>query len=290
MVVIECIHSRPDELQAAIDEFPAAYIPIGSLEWHGKHLPLGFDGLKAEALLRRVAERLDKGVFFPTMYWRNYDTMNFPLTMHTPSFSAWSIAKQLYGMGFKIIVMVTGHYPAGQVKNVQSAATRLMKKHDDAYAIGIAEQFILQDLGYFGDHAARGETSLGLALFPERVDLASLPDGLPYMRRCKELGIMGQDPKLHATAEFGEQLVSAFVDRLTTIIEQAWTSKSQEPIWAMYADASKRFRDWQSPFKLAFKLDNLVKATGMDSKKDLLGHAAWFLFHKNHQIKPREEG
>ena len=286
MAVIEYIQARPKELEEAIAEFPAAYVPLGSLEWHGMHLPLGFDGLKAEALVRRVAGKIGKGVLFPTMYWGNLNTMNFPFTIHTPLISASSMARQLHSMGFNIIVMLTGHYPPEQVKNVQNAATRLMRVYHDVYAIGIAEQFLLQDLGYFGDHAAKGETSLGLALFPERVDLASLPDGLPYMQRCKELGVMGQDPKLHATAEYGESLVAAFIDRLVTLIDHAWTSKSQEPIWAMYAMAKKRFREWQNPFKL----DKLVNALGMDSKKDLLGHARWFLFHHNRQVKAGDEG
>jgi creatinine amidohydrolase len=282
MVIIEYIQSRPGELQAAIDEFPAAYIPLGSLEWHGTHLPLGFDGMKAEALLRRVAARLEKGVLFPTMYWHDYKTMNFPFTMHTASFSAWDIAKQLHGMGFKIIVMLTGHYPPGQLKNVRNAATRLMKKFRDTYAVGIGEQFLLQDLGYTGDHAARDETSMGLGLFPDRVALETLPDGFPYMRRCKELGIMGEDPKVHANIEYGEKQVNAFVDRLVTIIEQAWHEKSQAPIWNMYRDADKHFHEWQNPLNLPA----LVNGLGMDSKKDILGQARWILFQGHRQIKP----
>nr|MDO8113646.1 creatininase family protein [Candidatus Sigynarchaeota archaeon] len=279
MTIVDFIKARPVHVEEALKTFPAAFIPLGSLEWHGKHLPLGFDGLKAECLLRRVAEKIGAGVFFPTMYWRNYTTMNFPFTMHTQSFSAKDIASQLYKMGFRIIVMLTGHYPIGQVRNVRHAATWLMKKHADAYAIGIAEQFVLQDLGYYGDHAAVAETSAGLALFPDLVDVASLPGGMTYIERCKQLGIMGQDPKTGATRDFGNKIVAAFVDRVASIIEQAWKTKDQGPIWAMYKEADKRFRDWQSPFKLA----NLVKASGMDSKKDIWSYAKWMVFSKGRQ-------
>jgi len=31
----------PHELEEAIGEFPVAYVPVGSLEWHGRHLALG---------------------------------------------------------------------------------------------------------------------------------------------------------------------------------------------------------------------------------------------------------
>ena len=27
----------PHEMEAAVAEFPVAYVPFGSLEWHGKH-------------------------------------------------------------------------------------------------------------------------------------------------------------------------------------------------------------------------------------------------------------
>ncbi|MBN1399756.1 MAG: creatininase family protein, partial [Anaerolineae bacterium] len=44
-----------DLAQAALD---VAVIPIGAVEQHSGHLPLGTDWLAAQALSRRVAERL----------------------------------------------------------------------------------------------------------------------------------------------------------------------------------------------------------------------------------------
>jgi creatinine amidohydrolase len=284
MSLLEVINARPGQLEAAIKDYPAAYVAIGSIEWHGPHLPLGFDGLKAEVLLRRVADRLGKGVLFPTMYWRNYQTMNFPYTIHTQSFSAKAIARQLYGMGFKIVVLVTGHYPLAQVRNVEGAAMWLMKKHSDAFAIGIPEQFLLQDLGYLGDHAAKDETSMGLSLFPGLVDIPALPKGYSYMERCTRLGIMGHDPSSTASAEFGDKAASTFVDKLTSIISDAWTSKSQAPIWAMYKEADRLAKQHQN----ILKAKQFVKAQGMDSKRDLLAFARWFTLSRGRQ--KRAEG
>ncbi|HIG47868.1 MAG TPA: hypothetical protein EYQ20_16075, partial [candidate division Zixibacteria bacterium] len=48
---------RPDELAALRDENPVAFWPLGLLEHHGWHLPVGFDGIKAERLCIRIAER-----------------------------------------------------------------------------------------------------------------------------------------------------------------------------------------------------------------------------------------
>ena len=39
---------RPDELAAMRDETPVAFWPLGLLEHHGWHLPVGYDGIKAE--------------------------------------------------------------------------------------------------------------------------------------------------------------------------------------------------------------------------------------------------
>ncbi|MEX2680801.1 MAG: creatininase family protein [Candidatus Sigynarchaeota archaeon] len=267
------IKARPGQLEAAIKEFPAAYVALGSIEWHGPHLPLGFDGLKAEALVRRVADRIGKGVLFPTMYWRDYQTMNFPFTLHTPSFSAKDIARQLYDMGFRVIVLVTGHYPLAQVRNVRGAATWLMRKHDDAYAIGIPEQFLLQDLGYIGDHAAKDETSMALALLPGLVDVSLLPKDYNYIERCTRLGVMGHDPVITANAEFGDKVASAFTDRLVSIIEAAWNGKTQKPVWDMYREADQLAKKHQNIFKIAA----FIEAQGMDSKRDLLSLAKWYL-------------
>jgi len=47
-----------------------ALIPIGSVEQHGPHLPMGTDSIIAEKIAKRVEEELkDKVVLFPTIYF-----------------------------------------------------------------------------------------------------------------------------------------------------------------------------------------------------------------------------
>ena len=55
---------RPDQLEAAAREFPVVYVPFGLIEWHGKHLPLGNDALKAHGILVKTAEHFG-GVVIP---------------------------------------------------------------------------------------------------------------------------------------------------------------------------------------------------------------------------------
>ena len=42
---------RPDQLEAQLEESPIAFWPLGLLEHHGWHLPIGFDGIKAQRYL-----------------------------------------------------------------------------------------------------------------------------------------------------------------------------------------------------------------------------------------------
>ncbi len=284
MALLDYITARPDQLEAAINEFPAAYVPFGSLEWHGPHLPLGFDGLKAEALLHLVAKRIGKGVMFPTVYWHAFDLMKFPYTPSFKRYSAKRIAHQLYKMGFRVIIMLTGHYPTSQINNLRCAALSVMRKHPDAYSIGIPEQYLLLDHGYYGDHAAKGETSLGMALLPGLTDITAFPAGLSYIERAKHFGVMGEDPRFKASKEYGDMLANDFVDRLVKIIDRTWNEKKQSYFLDVYKCARKQL----SPARLAKDLNRAVHVLGMDSRRDMLTVARWFLF-QGARMQPRSK-
>ena len=71
----------PHEMEEAVNRFPVVYCAFGSLEWHGKHLPLGTDTLKAYHILIKTAEMFG-GVVAPPTYWGFYGyehpwSMNF---------------------------------------------------------------------------------------------------------------------------------------------------------------------------------------------------------------------
>src|SRR3972149_101223 len=46
---------RPGQLEAAGRKFPVVYVPFGPIEWHGRHLPLGNDAIKAHGILAKCA-------------------------------------------------------------------------------------------------------------------------------------------------------------------------------------------------------------------------------------------
>ncbi len=279
-IFTEYLQCRPAELEAAIAERPFAYVPFGALEWHGEHLPLGLDGLKAEAILHRVAERTG-GVIFPTVYWGACDTMKFPYTFHNSRRSirkiTRGIVKGLSKMGFRVVVLLTGHYPASQVKNVRRAAEWFRKKEPGRFAVGIPEQALATDLGYLGDHAAKWETAIMMALTPELVDLAAAPTNLSYIERTTEHGIWGFDPTVHANVEIGQEVVDVCVDRLAYAVKEVWQNQDQAPFQSFY-DAYKE------GLKKMVSLSGAIEFAGMDEKKDILRLGRWLYLERK---KPR---
>ena len=59
----------PEEYVQKIKEMPVAYLPLGTLEWHGPHMPLGADGIQSKELFVRVAEKRLAEWYFRCCSW-----------------------------------------------------------------------------------------------------------------------------------------------------------------------------------------------------------------------------
>ena len=42
----------PEEFVQRMLEMPVAYLPLGTLEWHGPHMPLEADGIQSKELFQ----------------------------------------------------------------------------------------------------------------------------------------------------------------------------------------------------------------------------------------------
>ena len=74
---------HPREFRSRLQEMPVAWLPTGTLEWHSFHLPLGFDGVKAEALCLEAAREIG-GVVLPPMFFGD-DRGQLLEAVYTPS-------------------------------------------------------------------------------------------------------------------------------------------------------------------------------------------------------------
>lgn len=171
---------RPDQLSEVVNERPVAYWPLGLLEHHGWHLPVGFDGVKADRICQRLAEQTG-GVILPVMWWGGLGGHgDFMWTLYQDETAARQIVtttvRQLIRYGFRAIVLLMGHYPWEQIAGQHLAV--IQSEHLDVLLLWGTEASIGRpEVLLPGDHAAREETSYGLALLPELVDISALISG-----------------------------------------------------------------------------------------------------------------
>jgi len=228
----------PQDIVAERTQTPIAYLPIGTLEWHGEHLAVGNDALKAHALAIRVAER-GGGLVFPPLYYgenREDSLMEFdydpdgrikekmvlskesfePGYMHKPSYLQDAFYTELLlhilfeieSLGFKVIVILAGHYPL--LRHAQEAAKEYSKTGRAKVWTIIGYEIVRDVISDAGDHAGKWETSLLIALRPECVDMSRLADD----KSIPLVGVMGTDPRGTASKEFGEFAVNLLIDRI----------------------------------------------------------------------------
>jgi len=233
---------RPDQLAEVVATRPIAFWPLGLLEHHGWHLPIGLDGLKAEHICMRVAERTG-GVLLPTMWWGALGGHgDFMWTHYQSEQAAEAImvrtVEQLVAYAFRAIVLLAGHYPWQALLDRRLPALR--EAHPEVLFLWGTEMNIGGSAVRLpGDHAAREEASYGLALFPQWVDLDALRPGRdesswsgaqPPPAETRHPGVcfdpsdplfaqMGEDART-ATAERGEAAIARLVEHLAKTIAQ----------------------------------------------------------------------
>jgi creatinine amidohydrolase len=205
----------PEQIQTRLEACPLLVLPFGTIEWHSYHLPLGLDGLVAHGLAERVAEGLD-AVLAPVSYWAAGGvpypyTLNLPGSLIEPLLE--TVFEQFAAMGFRVIVGLTGHFGLEQTLVLKRAAVGVMRR-SPATILPLAEYDLTTDIGYSGDHAATGETSLLWALRPELVRL----DAVPADARLD--GVLGADPRGTASAELGQSLLEQIAGRTSELADR----------------------------------------------------------------------
>jgi creatinine amidohydrolase len=208
----------PAALEARLDAKPALVLALGTIEWHSRHLPLGLDLLKAQALAERTAERAG-AVLAPPAWWaaggvpQPY-TLRLSASLTEPVLAA--VLESFAGMGFRAICVLNGHYGLENSLAVRRAALACTA----ATVVPLADYELLTDLGATGDHAGVFETALLLPQRPELVHL-DLEGELP--------GVIGEDPRGRATAALGEQALEVASARAAATVERA-LEEPREPI------------------------------------------------------------
>lgn len=173
---------RPDELAAIVAQTPVAIWPLGIIEHHGWHLPIGYDTLKAQHICLRLIERTG-GVLLPALYWgwggdgghRDFKWTHYRKDDFSGTIIR-DVCEQLIRFGFRTIVALAGHGPFHEILEEQLAYLR--PRHPDVlFLFGLEIDIAGPEPGLKMDHAAIEETSLGLDLLPDLVNLDALKPG-----------------------------------------------------------------------------------------------------------------
>lgn len=219
--------SLPRELETEIARAPIAYLPWGAHEWHGAHNPVGLDGLKAGFLANELC-RETGGVVFPTVYCGHTTVANlgFPYSLEFDAETVASLARdylrELARAGFKIIVIVLGHWGLHHGAIVRREVADFNARQSSTRAWAVQENEILHEPGYPDDHGGAEETSFMMSLLPGKVDLSRLPNNRELSFTTD--GILGDDPRTAASADKGAEAVRAYVqktvERIRTMLEE----------------------------------------------------------------------
>jgi len=197
--VVQMQFMRPAQLEEAIRDFPVAYVPFGLIEWHGRHLPLGNDALKAHAILVKAAEQFG-GAVYPPVYFHE----GFPRQSLVPVLT--ELFQRLKRTGFRVILGVSGHNVQGQSDMINEALESVVSDGTVA-GMGLWEITLSRGAESNTDHAAKWETSNMMLFYPDLVDLSALGEGPLALNMKPPDGIGGQDPRKYASAEVGRRNV-----------------------------------------------------------------------------------
>jgi creatinine amidohydrolase len=213
------MHGR--DTHEAIRNCPVGFLPIGCLEKHGDHLPMGLDGLKAHKVCVLAAKALG-GVVFPPHYYAGVHNMSpNQLKKYT---AGWGniytdtsannhikdIIHQIILVGVKILILYSGHYPQSQTKMLQEIAV-YFDEYPACKIIPFWESMIMP-----GDHAGFSETSIMLFLDRSLVDMTRI-----HAINYEQHGWGIHDSPEKATYEQGEALVTQIIGYLKGEIESA---------------------------------------------------------------------
>jgi creatinine amidohydrolase len=207
----------PAEFRAAFEALPTVFLPLGTVEWHGEHNALGLDALKAHALCVRAAQIAGGGIVHPPLYG-GMGGLDKPATVIIEGEMAWEnlllrpwleqLCMEFHRLGFRAVIMLTGHYGHNQQIVVRETAARMTQRLQIP-VLGTPEYWLAHDVGYLGDHAGIGETSLLWELHPELV-------AIERIRSDPEYGATDAIEK-GASPELGKRYADRIVARLAAL-------------------------------------------------------------------------
>lgn len=223
MSIVDWAALKTTDIGSRIDEQTLVILPIGAVEQHGPHLPLGTDSLILEGLLARLRGRtLERGralvmPLVPVGYSPEHRSFPGTLTVAAETLIAlWlDLARAAAAHGARRFVLLNSH--GGNSAPAQVAIMRMRDELELAAALltthrlGTPAGMVEATEARYGIHAGHTETALTLAIAGELVDMTAARD---FHSRERDLAT----PRVSYTG---------------AVVRQAWRSEELHPSGAV---------------------------------------------------------
>ncbi len=225
-----------EEFKKALRKTKTVLIPFGTVEEHGKHLPLSTDTMVAVEALKRVAEKRKVFIAPPIHYGVCTSTRKHPGTITIKPSTLRAITRDIvvdcYEKGLRNFVLVTGHGGGLHINAMKEVAEDLVEELKGIRIAVVCPYNLLWDeLSEIAEtendsHAGEIETSLILSIRPELVkgrskeEYPNFPKPLIVRDKLKYWpgGVWGNPKK--ATPEKGQRVFELVVDSLLRVIKE----------------------------------------------------------------------
>lgn len=168
------------EVENYLKKHDTVIIPVGSIENHGKHMPLGTDTMIPDQIIKLMEDKNSEFMVAPTVnYGATDDLMGFAGTISLGVEGLRSllqtICDQLYDYGFRRFVILNGH--GGNSKSISMAGEHLHRK--GAYLACIRWWLVAGELNpdWKGGHGGGEETAGVMACDPSLIKTEYLEEG-----------------------------------------------------------------------------------------------------------------
>jgi creatinine amidohydrolase len=225
------------EFEQKIKKHKTVIIPVGSLEAHGPHLPLGTDTIEVYEIAKQVARSTAVFVAPPLWYGVCRSTSKHPGTVgirpDTLRQCIKDVVKSLYANGLRKFAIISGHASSLHLSALQEAGEALLEEMGSRVTIAVISAYDMAREAAAGvcetdddSHAGEIETSLMLHLAAPlvkgrgREEYPSFPH--PILTRNKQKywknAVWGNPAP--ASAPKGKFIAETLTDNLVRLVRQ----------------------------------------------------------------------
>jgi creatinine amidohydrolase len=171
----------PAEIEGRLAERSVVYLPLGTLEFHGPHLPIGLDALNGHGVCVAAAERTGGVVLPPVYQGLGGGHAAYPWTImmtggETLRANLLATVVRLDGLGVARVVVFSGHFAPEQLDAIDAFASSWNGRPGRRTIVVATAVNRCPDAPLPPDHAGAFETTLLSGIAPELVHVDRLPD------------------------------------------------------------------------------------------------------------------